>query len=51
MEISTVAFPAGYGATVHLYWPGKGFQLLGMYVINTVLPHCMSNPYYVQALE
>ncbi|KAI0089584.1 hypothetical protein BDY19DRAFT_111343 [Irpex rosettiformis] len=24
------AFPVGYGATVHLFWPGKGFQLLGM---------------------
>lgn len=23
-------FPEGYGATVHLFWPGKGFQLLGM---------------------
>ncbi len=25
-----VPFPEGYGATVHLFWPGKGFQLLGM---------------------
>lgn len=24
-----VPFPDGYGATVHLFWPGKGFQLLG----------------------
>ena len=23
-------FPDGYGATVHFFWPGKGFQLLGM---------------------
>ncbi|KAF9064727.1 hypothetical protein BDP27DRAFT_1333025 [Rhodocollybia butyracea] len=22
--------PEGYGCTVHLHWPGKGFQLLGM---------------------
>ncbi|PSR72143.1 hypothetical protein PHLCEN_2v11991 [Hermanssonia centrifuga] len=26
----TVPFPEGYGATVHFFWPGKGFQLLGM---------------------
>ncbi|KDQ54175.1 hypothetical protein JAAARDRAFT_413789 [Jaapia argillacea MUCL 33604] len=25
-----VPFPDGYGATVHFYWPGRGFQLLGM---------------------
>jgi Protein of unknown function (DUF775) len=25
-----VPFPDGYGATVHFFWPGKGFQLLGM---------------------
>jgi len=25
-----VPFPDGYGATVHLFWPGRGFQLLGM---------------------
>ena len=29
-----VPFPDGYGATVHFHWPGKGFQLLGMYVIS-----------------
>ncbi|KAI0267396.1 DUF775-domain-containing protein [Gloeopeniophorella convolvens] len=28
--LGTVAFPDGYGATVHFFWPGKGFQLLGM---------------------
>ncbi|KAF9516091.1 hypothetical protein BS47DRAFT_1315532 [Hydnum rufescens UP504] len=28
--LGTVSFPEGYGATVHLYLPGKGFQLLGM---------------------
>jgi len=28
----SVPFPEGYGATVHLFWPGKGFQLLGMSV-------------------
>lgn len=28
--LGTVPFPAGYAATVHFYWPGKGFQLLGM---------------------
>lgn len=28
----TVPFPAGYAATVHFFWPGKGFQLLGMSV-------------------
>ncbi|EJD01996.1 DUF775-domain-containing protein [Fomitiporia mediterranea MF3/22] len=27
--LGTVPFPDGYGATVHLHWPGKGFQLLG----------------------
>ncbi|KAF6756018.1 hypothetical protein DFP72DRAFT_964694, partial [Ephemerocybe angulata] len=26
----TVPFPAGVGASVHFFWPGKGFQLLGM---------------------
>jgi hypothetical protein len=30
----TVPFPPGYAATVHFYWPGKGFQLLGMYVFG-----------------
>lgn len=25
-----VPFPDGYGAAVHFFWPGKGFQLLGM---------------------
>jgi hypothetical protein len=30
-----VPFPDGYGATVHFHWPGKGFQLLGMYVTST----------------
>ncbi|KAJ7443926.1 hypothetical protein B0H11DRAFT_2090232 [Mycena galericulata] len=28
--LGTVPFPDGYGCSVHLYWPGKGFQLLGM---------------------
>ncbi|KAI0342219.1 DUF775-domain-containing protein [Trametopsis cervina] len=28
--LGTVPFPDGFGATVHLFWPGKGFQLLGM---------------------
>ncbi|KAH9915189.1 DUF775-domain-containing protein [Epithele typhae] len=28
--LGTVQFPEGYGATVHFFWPGKGFQLLGM---------------------
>jgi hypothetical protein len=28
--IGTVPFPDGYGAAVHFFWPGKGFQLLGM---------------------
>ncbi|KAF9463228.1 DUF775-domain-containing protein [Collybia nuda] len=28
--LGTVPFPEGYGAAVHFYWPGKGFQLLGM---------------------
>jgi protein Hikeshi len=27
--LGTTPFPDGYGATVHLHWPGKGFQLLG----------------------
>lgn len=29
-----VPFPDGYGATVHFFWPGKGFQLLGMSVFT-----------------
>ncbi|KIJ59887.1 hypothetical protein HYDPIDRAFT_99801 [Hydnomerulius pinastri MD-312] len=28
--LGTVAFPDGYGATVHFFWPGKGSQVLGM---------------------
>ncbi|KAF7292734.1 hypothetical protein MIND_01171700 [Mycena indigotica] len=28
--LGTVPFPEGYGCTVHFFWPGKGFQLLGM---------------------
>ncbi|KAI1790071.1 DUF775-domain-containing protein [Ganoderma leucocontextum] len=28
--LGTVPFPDEYGATVHFFWPGKGFQLLGM---------------------
>jgi len=28
--MGTVPFPDGYGCTVHFFWPGKGFQLLGM---------------------
>jgi len=28
--LGTIPFPNGYGATVHFYWPGKGFQMLGM---------------------
>jgi len=28
--LGTVPFPDGYGATVHFFWPEKGFQLLGM---------------------
>jgi hypothetical protein len=28
-----VPFPEGYGATVHFFWPGKGSQVLGMYVL------------------
>ncbi|KAI9513481.1 DUF775-domain-containing protein [Russula earlei] len=28
--LGTAPFPDGYGATVHFFWPGKGFQLLGM---------------------
>lgn len=31
-----VPFPPGYAATVHFFWPGKGFQLLGMSVPFTV---------------
>jgi hypothetical protein len=30
ISYSTVPFPDGYGAAVHFFWPGKGFQLLGM---------------------
>ena len=29
-----VPFPDGYGAAVHFFWPGKGFQLLGMQVFR-----------------
>lgn len=25
-----IAFPQGFGASVHFFWPGKGFQVLGM---------------------
>ncbi|KXN89715.1 hypothetical protein AN958_05255 [Leucoagaricus sp. SymC.cos] len=32
--LGTVPFPDGYGATVHFFWPGKGFQLLGMQLSN-----------------
>ncbi|KAF9525256.1 hypothetical protein CPB83DRAFT_818788 [Crepidotus variabilis] len=28
--LGDVPFPEGFGCAVHLYWPGKGFQLLGM---------------------
>jgi len=28
--LGTLPFPEGYGAAVHFFWPGKGFQLLGM---------------------
>ncbi|KZT36277.1 DUF775-domain-containing protein [Sistotremastrum suecicum HHB10207 ss-3] len=28
--LGTTPFPEGYAATVHFFWPGKGFQLLGM---------------------
>jgi len=28
--LGTIPFPDGYGAAVHFFWPGKGFQLLGM---------------------
>jgi hypothetical protein len=30
-----VPFPPDYGATVHFFYPGKGFQLLGMCVISS----------------
>ncbi|KAH9996332.1 hypothetical protein BJV77DRAFT_176700 [Russula vinacea] len=32
--LGTVPFPDGYGATVHFFWPGKGFQLLGFQMKN-----------------
>jgi len=28
--LGTIPFPDGFGATVHFFWPGKGFQLLGL---------------------
>ncbi|KIM41441.1 hypothetical protein M413DRAFT_411155 [Hebeloma cylindrosporum] len=28
--VGNVPFPEGYGAAVHFFWPGKGFQLLGL---------------------
>ncbi|PPQ77941.1 hypothetical protein CVT25_015416 [Psilocybe cyanescens] len=28
--LGSVPFPEGFGAAVHFFWPGKGFQLLGM---------------------
>ncbi|KAH9474638.1 Protein OPI10-like protein [Psilocybe cubensis] len=28
--LGTVPFPDGFGAAVHFFWPGKGFQLLGV---------------------
>jgi hypothetical protein len=30
LSLILVPFPDGYGAAVHFFWPGKGFQLLGM---------------------
>ncbi|KAJ7594194.1 DUF775-domain-containing protein [Mycena floridula] len=27
--LGTIPLPDGYGATLHFFWPGKGFQLLG----------------------
>ena len=30
ISLILVPFPDGYGAAVHFFWPGKGFQLLGM---------------------
>jgi hypothetical protein len=30
--LGSIPFPDGYGAGVHFFWPGKGFQLLGMSV-------------------
>ncbi|KZT64825.1 DUF775-domain-containing protein [Daedalea quercina L-15889] len=41
--LGTVPFPDGYGATVHFYWPGKGFQLLGMYVPFSPPSHALSS--------
>src|SRR5882762_4924018 len=38
----SVPFPEGYGATVHLFWPGKGFQLLGMSVSRQLLIFAIS---------
>ena len=32
LTLDPVPFPEGYGATVHFFWPGKGSQVLGMYV-------------------
>ncbi|KAJ7156672.1 hypothetical protein C8R46DRAFT_1226152 [Mycena filopes] len=32
----------GYGCTVHFYWPGRGFQLLGICIL-TATAHRLSN--------
>ena len=45
-------FPDGYGATVHFFWPGKGFQLLGMSVFARFLIFAIPIIYAtLQALE
>ena len=39
-----VPFPDGFGASVHLFWPGKGFQLFGMFVFLISVFFFTSNP-------
>jgi Protein of unknown function (DUF775) len=47
-----VPFPNGYGATVHFFWPGKGFQLLGMSVFTQFLTLAIySHPVNFQVVE
>jgi hypothetical protein len=38
IDLRAVPFPDGYGASVHFFWPGKGFQLLGMLVLLSIGP-------------
>lgn len=42
--LGTVAFPEGYAGAVHFYWPGRGFQLLGMFDYQLSILALRSDP-------